>query len=136
MGKLKDELKRYNATVLDHFMNPRNVGDLADATARGGAENPRCRDLVRYAVRVEGGRVAAIRMKTFGCTIAIASASAVTELALGRAVREALELSLEDLVRKLGSIPEDKLGCTTAAREALRNALLGADQSAEAQALQ
>lgn len=135
MGKLKDELKRYNATVLDHFLNPRNVGDLADATARGSAENPRCRDVVRYAIRVDGGRITAIRMKTFGCTIAIASASAVTEMVQGLAPREALGLTLEDLVLKLNGIPDDKLPCTTAAREALRDAL-GGLQSAEAQNLQ
>lgn len=134
MGKLREELKRYNATVLDHFLNPRNVGDLADATARGSAENPRCRDLVRYAIRIEKGRIAEIRMKTFGCTIAIASASAVAEMAQGLAILDALRLTQDDLVRKLDGLPEDKLRCTTAAREALRNALRG-PQSSQAQSL-
>jgi len=136
MGKLKDELSRYNATVLDHFLNPRNVGDLPDATVRGSAENPKCRDVVRYAIRIESGRIAAIRMKTFGCTIAIASASAVTELAMGKTVAQALELDAEEVVRSLHGVPEDKVRCTTAARLALQGALAGAAQSGEAQALQ
>lgn len=123
MGKTQDELKRYNPKLIDHFMNPRNVGDLKDATVRASAENPQCQDLVRYAIRIQRGRIEKIRMKVFGCTVAIAAASAMTELACGRTQEEALRITEEELVASLGGIPKERLRCTTAARAALRKAL-------------
>jgi nitrogen fixation NifU-like protein len=123
MGKLQEELKRFDPLLIDHFMNPRNVGELPDATAKGGAENPWCQDVVRYALRIQAGRVEAIRMKVFGCTVAIASASAVTELAQGRTVKEAGTLGSAELFNALGGVPEDRRRCTTAALAALKRAL-------------
>lgn len=123
MGKLKDELKLYNPTVIDHFLSPRNVGEIKDASRVATSENPVCQDLVKLYLRIEGDTITQARMKTFGCTIAIASASALTELVTGMKVEEARRVTHEDIVRKLGGLPEHKVRCTTTAARALAEAL-------------
>jgi nitrogen fixation NifU-like protein len=116
---------RYNPTVMEHFLNPRNTGELKDATSVVTVENPKCGDLLKLSVRVEGGTVVAARAKTFGCAAAIASASALTELLTGRRVEEALALKNSDVVARLGGLPEDKVECSVVAEQAVRAALGG-----------
>ena len=120
MGKLQDELKTYNKIVLDHFENPRNLGSLAGATHVVTAENPGCQDLVKMAVRVEAGRVSDVRVKIMGCTVAIASASMLSELMRGRNAAELGALTREALVRSLGGLPEHKVRCTGGPLAALK----------------
>ena len=113
----------YNAVVLDHFTNPRNVGRAEGANAEATVENPGCGDLVRLSLRVEDGVVKQARMKTFGCAAAIASASVLTTIIEGRTVKEALALRDSDVVEALGGLPEGKVSCSVLAQEVLGRAL-------------
>lgn len=114
---------RYNPTVMDHFLNPRNTGDVPDANASATVENPACGDLVKLTLRLEEGRVRAARAKTFGCAAAIACASAMTEALIGRTVQEALALRDAEVVERLGGLPEDKLKCSVVVEQAIKAAL-------------
>ncbi len=113
----------YNATVMDHFLNPRNTGELPGATATVSRDNPVCGDLVKLSIRIAGGRIVEARTKTFGCAAAIACASALTEMLIGRTVDEAAALRDSDVVERLGGLPEHKLKCSLVAQEVTRLAL-------------
>ena len=112
--------ERYAPAVMDHFLNPRNTGTLGDATHRATVENPACGDMVTLSLRVERGRIAAARARTFGCAAAIASTSMLTELLTGMTVEEASRLRNTDVVRKLGGLPDDKVACSVVAEQAVR----------------
>jgi nitrogen fixation NifU-like protein len=116
----------HSKKLLDHFQNPRNAGELSDATVRVDVENPACGDQLRLTVRVEDGLVAAVRFKVRGCTASIAAGSALTEWLTGRAVKEAALLRSDDIETALGGlIPESKhaaILCMDAARELARRA--------------
>jgi nitrogen fixation protein NifU and related proteins len=96
----------YSSQVLDHFQNPRNPGDVADADASVEVENPACGDILRLSVKVSGSRIAEIKFKAKGCVPAMACGSALTELATGRTLREARAINSSELIAKLGSLPE------------------------------
>jgi NifU-like protein involved in Fe-S cluster formation len=110
----------YNATVMDHFLNPRNTGELGQATAVASIENAVCGDMVRLSILVEQGRIVDARSKTFGCAAAIACSSALTELLIGRTLEEAAALRNDEVVRRLGGLPEHKIKCSLVAEEATR----------------
>jgi NifU-like protein involved in Fe-S cluster formation len=112
----------YNPTVMDHFLNPRNTGELSEPTHAAVVRNPVCGDMVKLTVRVENGVVAGARAKTFGCAAAIASSSALTELLQGRRVEDARALRNTDVVSFLGGLPEHKVICSVVAEDALREA--------------
>jgi nitrogen fixation NifU-like protein len=95
----------FNDAVLDHFRNPRNAGDLPDATATVEVTNPVCGDVLRLAARVEEGRIAETRFKTQGCVAAIASSSVLTELLKGRSLQEAKSVTPEEISKTLGGLP-------------------------------
>jgi nitrogen fixation protein NifU and related proteins len=95
----------FSDAVLDHFRNPRNAGDLADATATVDVTNPVCGDILRLAVRVEGDRITAARFKTQGCVAAIASSSVLTELLSGRSIAEARQVTPQQISEALGGLP-------------------------------
>lgn len=116
----------YSAAAIDHFTAPRNVGALEVPDGKGSDANPSCGDRTTITVRVLEGRVAEARFRTFGCTAAIASASALTELATGRAVADAAQLGPADVLRALGGLPVRKEACALMAVGALRAALLDA----------
>jgi NifU-like protein involved in Fe-S cluster formation len=113
----------YNPTVMDHFLNPRNTGELPAATHRSLVRNPACGDMVKLTLRVEGGVILDARAKTFGCAAAIASSSALTELLKGRTVQDARRIRNADVVAFLGGLPEHKVICSVVAEEAVREAL-------------
>jgi NifU-like protein involved in Fe-S cluster formation len=113
----------YNPTVMDHFLNPRNTGELPAATHRSLVRNPACGDMVKLTLRVEGGLILDARAKTFGCAAAIASSSALTELLKGRTVQDARRIRNADVVAFLGGLPEHKVICSVVAEEAVREAL-------------
>lgn len=115
--------EEYNATVMDHFLNPRNTGELKDATAVGTVDNPVCGDLVKLSVKTLDGRIVAARAKTFGCAAAIACSSVLTEMLIGRTLDEAASLRNTDVVGRLGGLPEHKLKCSLVAEEATRRVL-------------
>lgn len=128
MGKLADELKTYNKTVLDHFENPRNLGSLARPTLVVTGENPACQDLVKMAVRLEKGVIQEVRVKIMGCTVAIASASVLSEMIQGKTLDQLRAISRDRIIQALGGLPEHKHRCTGAPLAALEQIL---NQSAQ-----
>jgi nitrogen fixation NifU-like protein len=122
-------VEQYSATVMDHFLNPRNVGDLPDAHGVGMASNPQDGDTVRFAIRVKDGVIEAARFKAQGCVAAIAGSSALTELVQGKELVGALSITNGDLVAALGGLSERKQSCSLTCLEALRLALEQCDPS-------
>ena len=118
--------EEYSAACIDHFTEPRNVGAVDLPDGKGSDANPSCGDRTTITLRVAGGRVGQARFRTFGCTAAIASASALTELATGRSLDEAAALEPADVLRALGGLPQRKEACALMAVGALRAALLDA----------
>jgi nitrogen fixation NifU-like protein len=116
----------YSEATLDHLTRPRNVGTLADASGTGSDANPSCGDRTTITLRLDEGRVAELRFRTFGCTAAIAAASVLTELAAGLAVEDATRLEPADILNALGGLPQRKEPCALMAIGALRGALLDA----------
>jgi NifU-like protein involved in Fe-S cluster formation len=112
--------------ALDHLTRPRNAGTLAEPSGVGADANPSCGDRTVITVRIAEGRLTELRFRTFGCTAAIASASALTELALGRAVEDAARLEPADILNALGGLPARKEVCALMAIGALRGALVDA----------
>ncbi len=113
----------YNEKVMDHFTNPRNVGDLPDADGVGEVGNPVCGDIMRIAIKVDDDRIKDIRFKTFGCGAAIATSSMVTELVKGKTLDEALEISNRTVAEALGGLPPVKMHCSNLAADALHLAI-------------
>jgi nitrogen fixation NifU-like protein len=113
----------YTARLLDYFQNPRNAGDLPDATAIAEITNPACGDILRLSLRVDSGRITSIRFKAKGCVPSIACASALTELAQGKTTTEALAISREDLIAEVGGLPQASTHAAQLALDALSAAL-------------
>ncbi|HEY0702812.1 MAG TPA: iron-sulfur cluster assembly scaffold protein [Candidatus Acidoferrales bacterium] len=95
----------FNETILEHFRNPRNAGDLADANAQIEVTNPVCGDILRLAARVVDGRIVGIRFKTQGCVAAIAASSVLTEMLTGRPTIESREITAQSVAERLGGLP-------------------------------
>ena len=113
----------YSQQLLDHFQNPRNVGDLPDADATVELENPVCGDVIRLSLKLQNGRIAEIRFKAKGCVPAMACGSALTELVLGRTTQEASVLGRDDLTRAVGGLPQASSHAAQLALDALSSAL-------------
>jgi len=113
----------YSAELLDHFQNPRNVGDVADPDASVEIENPVCGDVIRLSLKLRAGKITEIRFKAKGCVPAMACGSALTELAQGKTVAEARLLRREDLINAVGSLPNASTHAAQLALDALRAAL-------------
>ena len=107
----------YNAKVLDHFHNPRNCGELAQPDAVGLVRHGRCGDLIKLYVKLDGERIADVRFKTYGCGVAIASSSALTELLHGKSISEARQITNSDIVTFFDSLPPEKVTCSEFAEE-------------------
>ncbi len=115
----------FNTTVKDHFLHPRNVGEMEDADAVGEVGSIQCGDALTLYLRLDSARerIAEARFQTFGCASAIASASALTELLTGISLDAAARLTHRDILNYLGELPEDKVHCSVRGMEALRSAL-------------
>ncbi|KAB3546228.1 MAG: Fe-S cluster assembly scaffold protein NifU [ANME-2 cluster archaeon] len=113
----------YSEKVLDHFANPRNIGEISDADGVGTVGNPTCGDMTTVYIRVADGRITEIKFKTFGCAAAIATASMTTELALGKTLDEALAMSRNDVADALDGLPPVKMHCSNLAADALHAAI-------------
>lgn len=112
----------YNKKVMDHFMNPRNVGEIEDADGIGEAGNPHG-DHMKIFLKIRDDRVEDAKFKTFGCAAAIASSSMATELIKGKTLKEAWELTNEDVAEALEGLPPGKLECSVLSREAIHSAI-------------
>jgi nitrogen fixation NifU-like protein len=115
----------YSAEILDHFQHPRNTGDLEAPASTVQMENPACGDILKLSLKLEGGRIADIRFRAQGCVPAIACGSAITELAKGKTVEEGRQLSREDLLQKVGGVPEASTHASHLAMDALQALLRG-----------
>jgi nitrogen fixation NifU-like protein len=109
--------------VLDHFLNPRNVGDLPDADGVGEVGAVACGDVMRISIKVRDGQVVDARFRTFGCGTAIAASSVATELVKGRTIEQARELSGSEVSAALGGLPAAKAHCPVLAEEAVKAAV-------------
>jgi nitrogen fixation NifU-like protein len=108
---------------MDHFMNPRNVGEIPDADGIGTVGNPVCGDLMTVYIKVKDNRLEDVKFKTFGCGAAIATSSMTTELARGKTIEEALKITRGDVAESLGGLPPIKMHCSNLAADALHAAI-------------
>lgn len=115
--------KHAHEPLMDHFINPRNVGELADADGVGDVGNPMCGDIVRLFIKVQGDKIQKATFKTFGCRAAIATSSILTEMLRGKTVPEALKITEKDMLARLGELPPLKRHCGKLAELALQAAL-------------
>ena len=113
----------YTEQVMDHFMNPRNVGEIENADGIGKVGNAKCGDIMQISIKVENDVITDVKFKTFGCGAAIATSSAATEMVLGKTIDEALKITNKMVVDKLGGLPPVKLHCSVLAEEALHAAI-------------
>lgn len=113
----------YTEKVMDHFSNPRNVGEIEDASGVGTEGNPVCGDLMTIYIKVEDEVITDIKFKTFGCGAAIATSSMITEMAIGKTLDEALKITRDDVAEELEGLPPVKMHCSNLAADALRAAI-------------
>jgi len=113
----------YSEKVMDHFQNPRNVGEIENADGIGTEGNPTCGDLMTIYIKVEDNIITDVKFKTFGCGAAIATSSMITEMAVGKTIEEALKISRNDVADELEGLPPVKMHCSNLAADALRAAI-------------
>ncbi len=113
----------YSDLVMDHFANPRNMGEMENPSGVGNVGNPLCGDIMRLYLKIEEGVIVDAKFKTFGCGAAIASSSMLTEMLKGKRIEEALRISNEGVAKALGGLPATKIHCSVLAEEALKAAL-------------
>lgn len=113
----------YSETVMDHFMNPRNVGVIENPDGYGKVGNPVCGDLMEIFINVKDDRINDIKFRTFGCGSAIAVSSMVTEMAKGKTLDEAIKITRNDVAEELGGLPPQKMHCSNLGADALHAAI-------------
>jgi nitrogen fixation NifU-like protein len=113
----------YSEKVLDHFKNPRNVGELEKADGEGTVGNPVCGDMMTMYIKVKDDKIEDVKFKTFGCGAAIATSSMTTELAKGKTLEEAMNISRQDVADALDGLPPVKMHCSNLAADALHDAI-------------
>ena len=112
----------YTEKVMDHFSNPRNVGEIPDANGIGEVGNAKCGDIMRIYLKVKDNVIEDVKFKTFGCGAAIATSSMVTEMVIGKTLEDALEISNQAVAEALGGLPPAKMHCSNLAADALHEA--------------
>jgi nitrogen fixation protein NifU and related proteins len=113
----------YNEKVMQHFMNPQNVGEIKDADGIGEVGNPVCGDMMTFYIKVKDNKLEDVRFKTFGCGAAIAVSSMVSQIAKGKTIEEALKITNKDVADQLGGLPKNKLHCSNLGADALHAAI-------------
>jgi nitrogen fixation protein NifU and related proteins len=113
----------YTDLVMDHFTNPRNVGEIEDADGVGQIGNPVCGDVMRISIAVDEDHIADVKFKTFGCGAAVATSSMVTEMVMGKTLEEAADISNKTVAEALGGLPANKMHCSNLAADALHLAI-------------
>jgi len=115
--------EKYTDKVKDHFFHPRNVGEIKDADGVGTVGNPKCGDVMTMYIKVKDDIITDIKFKTYGCAAAIATSSITTEIIKGKSIKQAKELTRNDVAEELGGLPAVKLHCSNLAADALREAI-------------
>ena len=113
----------YNEKVIEHFKNPKNVGEIEDADGVGEVGNPVCGDMMTFYIKVEDDKLIDIKYKTFGCVAAIAVSSMISEMAIGKTIDEVLEISNKMVAEALGGLPPNKYHCSNLGADALKAAI-------------
>jgi nitrogen fixation NifU-like protein len=113
----------YSEKVMDHFMHPRNVGEIENADGVGEVGNPVCGDMMTFYIKVDDNRLADVKFKTFGCGAAIAVSSMVSEMAKGKTLEEAMAITNRSVADELGGLPKNKFHCSNLGADALHKAI-------------
>ena len=113
----------YSEKVMDHFMHPRNVGEIENANAVGQVGNAKCGDIMKMYMNIQDGVIEDVKFKTFGCGAAIATSSMATEMVKGKTVEEALSLTNKAVMEALEGLPPEKIHCSVLAEEAIHSAI-------------
>ena len=113
----------YTDIVMDHFMNPRNVGSIENADGVGEVGNAKCGDIMKMYLKIKDNKIEDVKFETFGCGSAIASSSMATEMIKGKTIDEALAVTNKDVVDALGGLPAHKLHCSVLAEEPVKSAV-------------
>ena len=113
----------YSEKVMEHFRNPRNVGEIENADGVGEVGNPVCGDMMTFYIKVDNNRLTDVKFKTFGCGAAIAVSSMVSEMAKGKTLEEALKITNQMVAQELGGLPQNKLHCSNLGADALHKAI-------------
>jgi nitrogen fixation NifU-like protein len=113
----------YTEKVMDHFSNPRNIGEIENADGVGEVGNPVCGDMMSFYINVKDDKIADIKFKTFGCVAAIAVSSMVTEMALGKTLDEAKKITKKSVAESLDGLPKEKMHCSNLGADALAKAI-------------
>jgi nitrogen fixation protein NifU and related proteins len=113
----------YNEKVMQHFMNPHNVGEIENADGVGQVGNPVCGDMMTFNIKVKDNIIEDVKFKTFGCGAAIAVSSMVSDIAKGKTLEEALKITNKDVAEELGGLPKNKMHCSNLGADALHSAI-------------
>ena len=113
----------YSEKVMDHFQNPRNVGEIKDADGMGEIGNPVCGDMMTFYIKVNDNVIKDVKFKTFGCGAAIAVSSMVSEMAMGKTLDEAMQITNASVAKELGGLPPNKMHCSNLGADALHKAI-------------
>ena len=113
----------YSPLVMEHFTNPRNVGEIENADGVGEVGNAKCGDIMKIYLKIEDGVITDVKFKTFGCGSAIASSSMATSMIIGKTIEEALALTNKEIIDELGGLPPVKVHCSVLADKAIKNAI-------------
>src|SRR4030066_1373514 len=113
----------YGKKVMDHFMSPRNVGEIKDADGIGEVGNPVCGDMMTFYIKVKENKIDDVKFKTFGCGAAIAVSSMVSEMAKGKTLDEAMKITPEAVAKELEGLPKNKMHCSNLGADALHKAI-------------
>lgn len=116
-------MEEYSQKVMDHFMNPRNVGSIENPDGVGEVGNPRCGDIMRIYLKIDNDVITDIKFQTFGCGAAVATSSMITEMVKGKNIKEALKISNQNVAEALGGLPPVKMHCSNLAAQALKAAI-------------
>ena len=116
-------MEEYSQKVMDHFMNPRNVGSIENPDGVGEVGNQRCGDIMRIYLKIDNDLITDIKFQTFGCGAAVATSSMITEMVKGKNIKEALKISNQNVAEALGGLPPVKMHCSNLAAQALKAAI-------------
>ncbi len=113
----------YSEKVIEHFRNPKNVGTIKNPDGIGKVTSPVCGDIMELYIKVKNDKIIDVKFQTFGCAAAVASSSVLTEMIIGKSIKEALEITNQRIVEALGGLPEEKLHCSLLAEDGVKSAI-------------